>query len=586
MRALFALALLVLPLSADEVVLSNGRRISCEVLSVSDTEVEIRLPHGRMVLSRKSVEEIVREKGGAYLRREGQSSLRRGTTRTAVELYSKALEADPTDGEARAGLILALYRHADRLRREHRLEDATAALKRLVGLDPVHADARRLAERIKKDGDGRRTLISSALAALETEDLERGLDLLDKWRLRMPVDDADARKLTGSANVHAADVALRRGNLRAALDYCRVADAYGEGARVEETFHLLQPVAALEALGEGDVRAARRAIDRINTTYPDRAVPLFLRAVVHHVKGEVRDAVRQYAAAARLAERRTPSDKGLSYETVRALAADSLRATIAHPPQVGVLKWRELFLEPLFRYESSPNFVVYAPTQKTAKEIAEVAEEVYRRASRHLLGGLAARPRAELVVHADRQAYLSADLTPEGSPLSAMKLSREQTAGICYDTRDEQDQPLIRVEAYAGRPGLLVDTIPHEVAHVVQRQGFVGFRSGHWLDEGIATHYESATALARHRRSLRESPTIFGLRAFLALRSTPPDRGPLFYSQAHSLSEYLKGLRGDAEWRTFLREYATRSFEEALRTAYRIESIEALERDWLRHARP
>ena len=76
------------------------------------------------------------------------------------------------------------------------------------------------------------------------------------------------------------------------------------------------------------------------------------------------------------------------------------------------------------------------------------------------------------------------------------------------------------------------------------------------------------------------------MRAFLALRSTPPDRGPLFYSQAHSLSEYLKGLRGDAEWRTFLREYATRSFEEALRTAYRIESIEALERDWLRHARP
>ena len=85
MRPLFALVFLVLPLCADEVVLSNGRRISCEVLSVSDTEVEIRLPHGLMTLPRKSVEKIVQEDGSAYLRREGRSSLRRGSTRTAVE---------------------------------------------------------------------------------------------------------------------------------------------------------------------------------------------------------------------------------------------------------------------------------------------------------------------------------------------------------------------------------------------------------------------------------------------------------------------------------------------------------------------
>ena len=57
----------------------------------------------------------------------------------------------------------------------------------------------------------------------------------------------------------------------------------------------------------------------------------------------------------------------------------------------------------------------------------------------------------------------------------------------------------MRVEVYSGQSGLLVDTIPHEVVHVLQRRGFVGFRAGHWLDEGLATTYESEGSRDRRR---------------------------------------------------------------------------------------
>jgi len=129
--------------------------------------------------------------------------------------------------------------------------------------------------------------------------------------------------------------------------------------------------------------------------------------------------------------------------------------------------------------------------------------------------------------------------------------------------------------------GLLTDTLPHEVAHVVQRLGFRAFRAGHWLDEGIATTFESERARANRRKTLKAAADPIPLREFVALRSTPPAKMGLFYAQAHSLTEYLMNRSGPAAWRTFLDVYAKINFKSAIDRAYKYRSIEDLERDWL-----
>ena len=222
-----------------------------------------------------------------------------------------------------------------------------------------------------------------------------------------------------------------------ALDHFRTAKAYGGGGEVRDDLFRLQPLAVLEVLKEGDLRAARRLIDGISTSYPDPAVPVFLRAVAAHMQGEVAEAVEGYAESARLAEEHVRSTDGLDYEEVRGYAMSTLRAAIAHPPQEGVGKWREVFIEPLEPDLSSAYFTVYAPTDNQAGDLAEVAGEIYRRASKELLGRVPSKDRIEVVVHATRAAYIAADPVPPDSPLEGVTIPREQTGGCCYDTLAE-----------------------------------------------------------------------------------------------------------------------------------------------------
>ena len=213
--------------------------------------------------------------------------------------------------------------------------------------------------------------------------------------------------------------------------------------------------------------------------------------------------------------------------------------------------------------------------------MADVAEQAYATAARELLGASPATQEAELVVHASRAAYLEAAMQPDGAPENSIVASREQTAGLCYEVRDAKGGSVVRVEVHVGLAGLFVDTLPHEVAHVVQRQGFRAFRAGHWLDEGIATTFESKRSRANRRNTLKATEDPIPLREFVALRSTPPGKMRLFYAQAHSLTEFLMERKGRAAWNTFLDVYAEIDFKSAIERAYKDRSIEDLERDWL-----
>jgi hypothetical protein len=419
---------------------------------------------------------------------------------------------------------------------------------------------------------------ASARSALQGRRFAEALVHLDAWRLRAAAGDTTVGALLAEAHLGAAREAEARGALRPATDHYRMAAAFG-APDARKGLDRLAPVAVLEALHGGDLEGAARLLEPLAATYGDRAVPRFLAAVHAHLRGDVPEAVRAYADAARLAGEGGGAGEGwLSYEAVRAYATATLRAAIARPPQEGQRKWRELFLNPLERDDGSPRFTVYAARADVARESAAAADALYERIAGDLLGAVPPGAKVELVLHPTREAYLAAELTPAGSPLAGLTLGRAPTAGVCYETLDEAGAPLIRIEIDAGQPRWLADTLPHELVHAVQRRGFLAFRKGHWLDEGLATLYESPAAqdsrLALWRQLAGEA---IPLPELLALRSTPPDRPQLFYVQAHAFARYLRGLGGEGEWRRFLDELGESDFETAARAAYAIESLPDLE---------
>jgi tetratricopeptide (TPR) repeat protein len=578
-RTLLGLLLLVFPVLGDVVVFESGGRLDCEVLEETPETVTVRLPNGTMVLPRSRVREIVREDPGLYLRREGQRSLRGGSTRDAVALLERAYAADPA---ARPDLVNALSAHAQGLVGEFRHAAARAALARLAELDKSHASLAQLHARIRQAEGVAAALYERAQKALHIRAYSDALVLLEAWRVRRPLDDPQVQRELAAAHLGAGRQAEEQGELRRALDHYRAAAGYGARREAGEPLYLLRPIAVLEALKQGDTGRADRLLDGIETTYPQPAVPVFLAAVRHHLHGEVEAAVAAYAQAARLAEQECSTRRGLSYDVVRQNAAATLRAAIARPPQEGVARWRELFLKPLARDDSARHFTVYAAAPGVARELASLSDELYVRIAGEVLGSVPDAPKAEIIVHPTRAAYLAADPTPPGSPLAGVTIPRSKTGGVCYRTLDDQGQLIVRIETFASER-LESDTLPHEMVHVVQNRGLPAFRRGHWLDEGLAMLYESKQGRANRTALWRQlSKNPIPLPELLLLQSTPPDRVPTFYNEAFVFTQFLRGLGGDDDWRRFLGAFGSLSFETAVQQVYEVEDLAALERLWLK----
>jgi tetratricopeptide (TPR) repeat protein len=567
---LFAL-LVLLPAvrgRADEILLEGGGRLSGEVVEESSGEVTLLLPNGKMRVPRARIKEIVREDRRTYLRREAAEAT---SKRAAVRLYERALEVSGDD-DTRHDLANALYALAEEQLDLYRLDDAEATLGRLRQVAPG-APTDHPAERLEKERASEREERSLAKKAIAEGRFDAALIHIEAWRLRARDDDPEVRTALDAAHLGAGRADEAHGSLRLALDHYRMARSEADVAR-------LAPIAVLEAMHGGDLDAAARMLGPLGT-YPDPGVPRFLEAVLAHLRGDVKEAVAAYADAARLAKEGGPGEGYIPYEAVRVYATATLAQAIARPPQEGQKKWRETFLDPLVRDDGSTDFTVYAATAEAAHEASEKGAEIYERIALDLFGTSPDGPRAEVVCHPTREAYVAADPTPEGSPLAAVALGREPTAGVCYDTLDDDGKPLIRVEVDAGEPHWLEDTLPHELVHLAQRRGWKTFRKGHWLDEGLATLYESQDSQDSRLALWRQvEDKSIPLPELLALKSTPPDRALLFYVEAHALCRYLKGLGGDDEWHRFLDAFGDTDFETAIRTVYGIESVADLERSF------
>jgi tetratricopeptide (TPR) repeat protein len=575
-RALLAAILLAYSAAGDEIVLRSGARISGEVVEERPDAVVVRLARGLLTLPRDRVERIVREGGGDYLRREAGASHRAGLHARAAELYERALAAAPGDAEVRAALVEALRAHAAACASEMRAAEARAALRRLLELAPSDAAARSSLDALDRDAEAAERALAAARASLEAGRFAEAIALLHEWRGLRPPGDPAAREALGEAHARAGDAALDAGAPERALQHFRAAAAYGERRRSGAGLVALAPLAALTALEEGDLEEARRTVEGISGSYPDPGVPLLLRAVLRQAEGAFEEAARLYSEAERAALAEPARGRCVPFPEAKRRAASALSAVILAYASPGAERWRQTFLDPLQRFDGGEFFAVYAPTEALAREASAAADAAYRRAAVELLGAVPSAAKAELVIHPNRDVYLAADLHRGPGGVS----TRERSAGITYEAWTGPSTRVPRIEAYAGGHALLHDTIPHEAAHVVQRRGLGAFRRMHWLDEGIATLFESeACRRARRARFLASVPAP--LPEFVSLQATPAEDGAAFYDQAHALAEFLRARVDDAQWRRFLALLGTRSFEDCLRDCFDVESVDALERLWL-----
>jgi len=566
---------LALPAPADQLVLKGGGRLDGEIEREDERSVVLRMPAGTMTVAKSRIERIVRETEGAYLRREAESRLAAGSTATAVALFERALRDDPAAAE---DLARALVAHADSCLGRFRLDLARAAVERLGEVAPAHPELARARARAREQSEKARLLREKADRDLRAGRFRSGLEALHAWSLRQPAGDRAAGRELALAHEAAGAAAIDGGNLRAALDHFRAARSYGARGDVLRALELLAPVAALESLKAGRDEEARRTIASLHAGYPSPGVARYLEAVRDQLRGEMKKAVAGYAEAKRLAD--GADGRGLSYGVVEAYARAALRHAITKPPREGALRWAETFLDPLESSESGA-VTAYAPTAELADEAARAAGAALADCARELGVTLPSTLRAQVVIHANREVYVSADRNPGGTPLGALSVSRENSGGLTYATLDRKGRSLIRVETFAGQKTLMDAVLPHEMVHVAQHGGFPAFRKAHWLDEGLAMLWESAGARERRLAWLRKSGDFFALNELVALRSTPPGRGFLYYNQAYALTAHLRGLGTRQDWRAFLDRMAAADFPGALGDTYGIESLDELERGFL-----
>ncbi len=583
MRRLVLMFLMaVMPGWADEIHLRGGGKLRGEIETENEREIVLAMPSGTMVVSRKRIARIVREKRDDYLRREAESRLRSGSTARAVDLYERALRLDPGDSATRAALAKALAQHVRAQLARFRLDAARTGVGRLAELAPGAPLLASLRAEVEREERRTLELKRRADSLFAKGEFAAGLQALDAWRLRQPPRDAAAERTLGRAHEQAGIDAARQGQLRAALDHFRAARSFGARRHSVRALDLLRPIAVLEALKEGRGEEARGIIRSLGVGYPQPGVARFLEAVADQLEGDMVNAVAGYAEAQRLATLRKggKNAEGVPYKTVRVYAASTLRAAITHPPREGARHWHATFVAPL-KSARRGIFTVHAATEEMAEQVAATASAVYDAASLELLGRRPSVARAQIVIHSGRETYIAADANPQGTPIGSLTAVRESSNGMTYRTLDERGKALLRIESYGGQSILFDTVLPHEVIHVVQHLGVKAFRRAHWLDEGLAMLWERESAHKRRLAWLRRSETLFSLKELTSLRSTPPERAFVYYNQAFALCAYMRGLGTARDWSTFLDRFARQDLARAVRDTWGVQSIDELERGFL-----
>ncbi len=223
-----------------------------------------------------------------------------------------------------------------------------------------------------------------------------------------------------------------------------------------------------------------------------------------------------------------------------------------------------------WQIETGRHFVVYHRGASSAylNQLLSRAERHYR----NITGDLGFQrfdfwlwdQRCEIYLYPDRESYLQEE--------GAISWSRAHVNVI-----EKQ------IKTYAGQENFFDTILPHELAHIIFRE-FIGFERQIplWLDEGVAILAESDIErnLLFAQRLVAEGKYI-PLRQLSDIRNYHSIKPEVFYSQSASIVNFLLERYGRHNFVNFCRYLRDNdNWKDALRRAYRINSLDELEERW------
>lgn len=215
------------------------------------------------------------------------------------------------------------------------------------------------------------------------------------------------------------------------------------------------------------------------------------------------------------------------------------------------------------RYQTT-NFIVNAPTPQLAKEIGDAAEQWRKQLAMEWTGG-----------------EMPAWSRP--CPIKAEVASHLGAGGVTTFVFDRGEVFDWNMTITGNRERVLDSVLPHEITHTIFA---CHFRQPlpRWADEGACTTVEHPSEIAKQENLLIQflktgKGIPFG--QMFAMKEYPRDVLPL-YAQGHSLTRYLIGKHGQAEFLAFLADGMTdENWPRAVQQHYGHQNLFALQNDWL-----
>jgi hypothetical protein len=208
------------------------------------------------------------------------------------------------------------------------------------------------------------------------------------------------------------------------------------------------------------------------------------------------------------------------------------------------------------------NFLVFAPTQQLADEVAASAE----------------RFRRELAIY-----WLGGPLKPWPAPCPIRVVAGPNLAAQGVTTYNPRPVSDFQMEV-VGTPERILDSVlPHEVTHTVLATYF-GRPLPRWADEGICTTVEHASERNKHEAKLREFLSTrrgIAMNQMFLMKEYPQDVLPL-YAQGYSVCRFLIAQKGPRTFIDFLGDYMQRpSWTANIKKHYDYDSLRELQDYWL-----
>jgi hypothetical protein len=156
-----------------------------------------------------------------------------------------------------------------------------------------------------------------------------------------------------------------------------------------------------------------------------------------------------------------------------------------------------------------------------------------------------------------------------------------------YDFRGGYDILSMNINGDVER--MLHSVLPHEVTHTVFAHHF-RYPVPRWADEGGSVLSEDEAERRHHDRMCRDflnTRQAMPLRRLFTVREYQevPNHVLVLYAQGFSVSNYLVELGGRPAFLNFVRMGLSGEWDKAVQTYYHVNSVEALEQQWLQHLR-